>query len=80
LEEIRLKERLIFDYKLDTSQTSEMNQILEFIFRRDPEIGDLKYLFKIFFILILLAILNPEVWVVLLGGIIYYIFNSFLLN
>jgi hypothetical protein len=43
------------------------------VFRRDP--GDLKYLFKIFFILIILAILNPEVWVVLVGGLIYFIFN-----
>jgi hypothetical protein len=48
-----------------------MNQILEFIFRRDP--GDLSFLFKIFFILILLAIINPEVWVVLVGGLIYFI-------
>ena len=67
LVEIRLKERIIFDY--------DMNQILEFIFRREAEIGDLKYLFKIFFILILLAIINPELWVVLLGGILYLLLS-----
>jgi hypothetical protein len=67
LVEIRLKERIIFDYK--------MNQILEFMFRRDPEIGDLKYLFKIFFILIILAIINPEIWVVLVGGLLYFTYH-----
>ena len=46
-----------------------MNQILEFVFRREP--GEFKYLFKIFFILVILAIINPEVWVVLLGGFLY---------
>ena len=62
--EIRLKERIIFDYK--------MNQILEFVFKREAELVDLKYLFKIFFILILLSIVNPELWVVLLGGFLYF--------
>ena len=52
-----------------------MNQILEFMFRRDPEIYDLKYLFKIFFILIILAIINPEVWVVLVGGFLYFTYH-----
>jgi hypothetical protein len=47
-----------------------MKQILEIVFRREPEIYDLKYLFKIFFILIILSILNPGV--VLLGAIVYF--------
>ncbi len=49
-----------------------MNQILEFMFKREPETGDLKYLFKILFIIIILCILNPEVWVVLVGGVLYF--------
>ena len=67
MEEIRLKERLIFDY--------EMNQILEIVFPRKVNFNDLSFLFKIFFILILLAIINPEVWVVLVGGILYFTFH-----
>ena len=49
-----------------------MNQILEIVFPRNPKIGDLKFLFKLFIILIILSILNPEVWVVLLGIIVYF--------
>jgi ABC-type bacteriocin/lantibiotic exporter with double-glycine peptidase domain len=69
--------------KLDTSQTSEMNQILEFVFPRKANISDLSFLFKVFFILIILAIINPEVWVVLLGVLLYFtikIILSFILN
>jgi hypothetical protein len=51
-----------------------MIQILEIVFPRKANIGDLKYLFKIFSILILLAIINPEVWVILLGCISYFIY------
>jgi len=54
-----------------------MKQILEIVFRREPEIYDLKYLFKIFFILIILSILNPGV--ILLGGIVYFL-THFLLS
>ncbi len=61
-----LKEILIFDY--------EMNQILELIFRRDSEIGDLKTIFRIILILTLLAIINPKLWVVLLGILTYLSF------
>jgi hypothetical protein len=50
-----------------------MNQILEIVFPRKANISDLNFLIKIFFILILLAILNPEVWVVLLVGILYFL-------
>ena len=50
-----------------------MIQILEIVFPRNPKIGDLNFLFKVFIILIILSILNPEVWVVLLGGIVYSI-------
>jgi hypothetical protein len=52
-----------------------MNQILDFVFRREPEIYDLKYLFKIFFILIILCIINPEVWIVLVGGLLYFTYH-----
>ncbi len=50
-----------------------MKQILEIVFRREPKIYDLKYLFKIFFILIILSILNPGVVVLLGGGIAYFL-------
>ena len=60
---------------LDVMMHVERTQILEFMFRRDPEIGDLKYLFKIFFILIILAIINPEIWVVLVGGLLYFTYH-----
>lgn len=51
-----------------------MNQILEIVFRKEAKIGDLKYLFKLFIIIIILCILNPEVWLVLVGVILYFIF------
>ena len=57
-----------------------MNQILEFVFPRKANINDLKYLFKVFIFFILLAILNPEVWLVLLGGIVYLILKYFNFN
>ena len=49
-----------------------MNQILEFAFPRKVNFNDLSFLIKVFVILILLAIINPEVWVVLLGVVLYF--------
>jgi len=50
-----------------------MIQILEIVFPRKVDFNDLSFLIKVFFILILLAIINPEVWIVLVGCILYFI-------
>ena len=52
--------------------SSALTQCVEFAFPRKANISDLSFLIKVFVILILLAILNPEVWIVLLGGLLYF--------
>jgi hypothetical protein len=54
-----------------------MNQILEIVFPRKAKLNELSFLFKVFILFVLLAIINPEVWVVLLGGILYLVLKIF---
>jgi len=52
-----------------------MNKILEFVFPRKANISDLSFLIKVFFFIIILAIINPDLWIVLLGGFLYLLFK-----
>jgi hypothetical protein len=47
------------------------------VFPRKAKLNELSFLFKVFILFVLLAIINPEVWVVLLGGILYLVLKIF---